>query len=75
MLCFVEKNEMRGMWHLWETGKVNMGFWWGDLRERGHLDVLGIDGRNILKWIFKKWDGEALTGLNWLRIGTGGGCL
>jgi hypothetical protein len=55
--------------------EVNMGFWWGDLRERDHLDVLGIDGRNILKWIFKKWDGEALTGLIWLRIGTGGGCL
>jgi hypothetical protein len=23
----------------------------------------GVDGRILLKWIFKKWDGEAWTGL------------
>ena len=28
----------------------------GDLRERDHLEVLGIDWRIILKWIFMKWD-------------------
>ena len=32
----------------------------GDLRKRGHLEDLGIDGRTA-KWIFKKWDGEAWT--------------
>jgi hypothetical protein len=31
----------------------------GDLRERDHLEDLSIGGRIILKWIFKKWDGEA----------------
>ena len=30
---------------------------WGKLRERENLEYLGIDGRIILKWIFKKWDG------------------
>jgi len=40
--------------------------------ERDHLEGIGLDGR-ILKWIFKKMDGE--TGLILLGIGTGGGCL
>jgi hypothetical protein len=29
----------------------------------------------ILKWIFKKLDGGAWTGLSWLRMWTGGGLL
>jgi len=37
---------------------VHVGFWSGDLRERDHLENIGIDGGGlILKWAFKKWDG------------------
>jgi hypothetical protein len=56
-------------------GEVHTGFWWGYLIERDHLEDLGIDGKKILKWIFKKWDGGAWTGLIWLRIETGVGLL
>jgi hypothetical protein len=30
----------------------------GRLRERNHLKDLCIEGRIILQWILKKWDGE-----------------
>jgi hypothetical protein len=28
----------------------------GNLRERDHLGDTGLDGRIILRWIFRKWD-------------------
>ena len=31
----------------------------------------GVDGRKILKLIFRKWDVGVWTGSSWLRIGTG----
>jgi hypothetical protein len=39
---------------VWEKREVHTGFWWGDLRKGGHLGDRGVDGRIILKWIFKK---------------------
>jgi hypothetical protein len=33
-------------------GKVYTGFWWGNLREGPGVD--GVDGRIILRWIFRK---------------------
>ena len=43
--------------------------------EREHLGDPGVDGRIILRWIFRKWDVGIWTELSWLRIGTGGGHL
>jgi hypothetical protein len=43
--------------------------------ENNHLIDHGIDGTIIVKWMFKRWDGRAWTGLVWLRIGKGGGLL
>jgi hypothetical protein len=40
-----------------------------------NLEDLGFKGKVVLKRIIKKWDGEAWSGLRWLRIGRGGGRL
>jgi len=55
------------MCHVWETGGVHTGFWWGDLRERYQLEDVRLDGRIILKWILETCDGDAWIGLMWLR--------
>ena len=39
------------------------GFWWEELTERDQLEELGVYGEILLKWIFKKWNGEEWTGL------------
>ena len=54
---------------------MHIGIWWGDVRESNYLQSLGVNGRIILKRIFKKLDREAWTGLIWLGIGTGGRLL
>jgi hypothetical protein len=35
----------------------------------------GVDGRIILRWIFRKRDVRVLTGSSWLRIGARRGLL
>ena len=47
------------------------GFGWRNVRERDLLEGPGVDGRIILRWIFRNWDGGTWTGLIWPRIGTG----
>jgi len=51
------------------------GFWWENLRERGHLEDPGVDWKIIARWIFRKWVGFAWTGFIRLRKGTVGGHL
>jgi len=54
---------------------VCTGFWWGNLRERDNWGDPDVDGRIILRWIFRKWEGVVGTGWSWFRIGKGGGHL
>ena len=43
---------------------MHTGLCWGNLRERDHLEDPGIDGRIILRWIFRKLDG----GMEWIGL-------
>jgi hypothetical protein len=44
--------------------ELDTRFWWRDLREGVYVGGPGVDGRIILKWIFKKWD--AVT--DWIEL-------
>ena len=51
---------------------MHTGFKLRKLKERCHVDDLGVDGSVVLKGILKKSVGRAWTGLIWLRIRTSG---
>ena len=44
---------------------MHTGFWWGDLRKRDHLEDPRVDGRIILRWIFKK---GSVGGMDWIVV-------
>jgi len=52
------------MWRVLETGEVHIGVWWGNMNEGVYLEDLGLDGRIILKWVFRKQYG----GLDWIDL-------
>jgi len=43
-------------------GEVYSEFWWGNLREGDHLEDPDVDGRIILRWIFRMW------GMGWIDV-------
>jgi len=47
--------------------------WWGNLKN--NLGDPSVDGRIILRCIFRKWGVGVWTGSSWLRTETGGGHL
>jgi len=69
LVIYKDYTEMHGQQNI---KKVYTGFWWGNLRERYNLGEPGVDGRIILRWIFRKYDVGVWTGSSWLRVGTGG---
>jgi hypothetical protein len=68
----IEKNEMGGACSADGRREAGIGFWLGNLSERDPWGDPGVGGRIILGWIFRKWDVVIWTGLDWLRIETGG---
>jgi hypothetical protein len=73
----MRKSRMRWAGHVARMGRgeAYSVFWWENLRVRCHFEDPGVDGRVILRWIFRKRDVRVWTGSSWLRIGTGGGHL
>jgi hypothetical protein len=43
--------------------ELHIQLWWENLRERDHLEDVGLDGRIILEWIIKKW-----LGMDWIYV-------
>ena len=58
-----------GMWRVWGREEAYTGFWWGKLREGDHFEDPDVEGRIILRWIFRKWGVRVWTGSSWFRIG------
>jgi hypothetical protein len=54
----IKTRRMRWAGHEARIGRreAYTGFWWENLRERDRWGDPGIDGRIILRWIFKKCD-------------------
>jgi hypothetical protein len=66
---------MDGICSSYGEGKGVYRVWSGKLKERDHWGDPGVNGRIILRRIFRKWGVEVWTGLSRLRIETAGGHL
>jgi hypothetical protein len=71
IIWVIELKRIRWAWHVARMGRgqVHTGFWWGNLKERGHLEDPGMAGRIIVIWISGIGMGGAWTGLIWLKTG------
>jgi hypothetical protein len=62
----IKKNKMGEACSMYGgRGEAYTGFWWGNPKERDFSEDLGINGRIILRWIFKKWD---VGGMDWIDL-------
>ena len=55
----VKSRTMRWAGHVARMGRgeVCTGFWLANPRERDHWGAPDVDGRIILRWIFRRWEG------------------
>ena len=53
----IKSRRIRWAGHVACMGKKGAytGFWWGVLKERDRLGDTGVDGRIILRWMFRRW--------------------
>jgi len=73
----IKSRRMRWAGHVARMGEERgcIGSCWENQRERAQWGDLDVDGWIILGWISRRWDVGIWTGLDWPRIGTGGGRL
>jgi hypothetical protein len=50
----IKSRRLRWVGHVARMGEIYSGFWWGNMGERDHLEDPGVDGRIILRWIFRR---------------------
>jgi len=59
------------MQHVWVKMRGVHRIWWGNLRERSHMEDTGVDGTII----FRKWNVGVWTGSICLKVWTDDGNL
>ena len=66
IILMIKLRRMRWAGHVAHMGReeVQTGFWWGSQRKRDHLEDPRMDGKIILRWIFRKLDGD----MDWLDL-------
>jgi len=55
IIWVIKSRRMRWVGHIAHKGRERAytGFWWGNLREKDHLVDPSVNGRIILRWIFR----------------------
>jgi hypothetical protein len=54
IVLVIKSRRMRWAGHVARMGEAYTGLWSEHLKEREHLREPGVDGRIILRWIFRK---------------------
>jgi hypothetical protein len=67
-IMFTNKIHIHDLYHKILSQSINM-------TKRDRWGDPDVDGRIILRRIFRKWEGVVGTGWSWFRIGTSGGHL
>jgi hypothetical protein len=68
----ISGNEMSVVWRNCGGGRRFYRVLWGNLKERVHLESLGVDGKIKIIWIFEIYIGCEWTGLICLKLLTCG---